>query len=49
MTQIVTEVGVIDPVWDQLVIEAQYGLEQEPLLGSMIHSTILHHSSLEQA
>ena len=49
MTKIVTEVGVLDPVWDQLVIEAQYGLEQEPLLGAMIHSSILHHSSLEQA
>ncbi|MDT2075045.1 MAG: serine O-acetyltransferase [Planktomarina sp.] len=49
MIQTVTAVPSLDPVWDQMVIEAQNGLEQEPLLGAMIHSSILHHSSLDQA
>ena len=49
MAQTVAEVGVLDPVWDKVVTEAQFALEKEPLLGAMIHSSILHHSSLEQA
>jgi|TARA_B110000971_G_C19992082_1_gene492437 serine O-acetyltransferase len=49
MAQIVTEVESLDPVWNQMVIEAQHGIEQEPLLGAMIHSSILHHNSLDQA
>ncbi len=49
MAQTIAEVGVLDPVWNKVVTEAQFALEKEPLLGAMIHSSILHHSSLEQA
>ena len=49
MAKIVTEVESLDPVWDQMVIEAKHGIEQEPLLGAMIHSSILHHDNLDQA
>ena len=49
MAQIIKEFESLDPVWDQMVIEAQHGIEQEPLLGAMIHSSILHHNNLDQA
>ena len=43
------EVKRFDPVWDRIVSEAKSVLDVEPLLGAMIHSSILHHSSLDQA
>jgi hypothetical protein len=49
MAQTAAHLKSIDPVWDEMVRQAQSALEQEPLLGAMIHSSILHHSSLEQA
>ena len=49
MTQTAAQLKTIDPVWDKMVRQAQSALEQEPLLGAMIHSSILHHSSFEQA
>ncbi|MBL4811325.1 MAG: serine O-acetyltransferase [Rhodobacteraceae bacterium] len=39
----------IDPVWDRIRGEAQTAIENEPLLGGLIHSSILHHPSLERA
>ncbi|MFU8897524.1 serine O-acetyltransferase [Roseinatronobacter thiooxidans] len=39
----------LDPVWARIREEAQQGLEREPLLGGMFHSSILHHKTLEQA
>jgi serine O-acetyltransferase len=38
-----------DPVWDQILDEANYLSINEPLLSSMVHSSILHHNSLDQA
>ena len=49
MAQTALEFGTLDPVWDKMVLEAQCALEKEPLLGAMIHSSILHHSSLDSA
>ena len=49
MVQTALEIGTLDPVWDKMVLEAQCALEKEPLLGAMIHSSILHHSSLDSA
>ena len=49
MAQTALEFGTLDPVWDRMVLEAQCALEKEPLLGAMIHSSILHHSSLDSA
>jgi len=49
MAQAAAHLKSIDPVWDKMVRQAQNALEKEPLLGAMIHSSILHHSSLEQA
>ncbi|WP_108484061.1 serine O-acetyltransferase [Oceaniglobus ichthyenteri] len=39
----------IDPVWSQITQEAQSAISDEPLLGGLIHSSILHHRSLERA
>ena len=49
MAQTAAQLETIDPVWDKMLRQAQSALAQEPLLGAMIHSSILHHSSLEQA
>ena len=49
MTDPALEIKRFDPVWDRIVSEAKSVLDVEPLLGVMIHSSILHHSSLDQA
>lgn len=38
-----------DPVWDRVRNEAEEIVANEPLLGGMIHSCILHHENLECA
>jgi serine O-acetyltransferase len=39
----------LDPVWSRIRDEAQEMVEREPLLGSMVHATVLHHDSFEDA
>ncbi len=39
----------IDPVWDQILQEAEAALTAEPLLGGMVHGAILPHATLERA
>lgn len=39
----------LDPVWDRVRREAKEIVDQEPLLGGMVHSCILHHDKLEGA
>ncbi|MFY0691842.1 MAG: serine O-acetyltransferase [Paracoccaceae bacterium] len=39
----------IDPVWQRVIEEARDAIVQEPLLGGLVHGSILHHSSLERA
>lgn len=39
----------VDPVWAQILREGNDALREEPLLGGLIHSSILHHKSVEQA
>ena len=38
-----------DPVWDRIREEAKAAHDQEPLLGGLLHSSILHHETFEQA
>ena len=38
-----------DPVWDQIKTEAVAAVRDEPLMGGMVHSSILHHKSLESS
>lgn len=39
----------VDPVWSRMRDEAQEIVEKEPLLGSLVHAVVLHHSTLEDA
>ena len=43
------KVTSVDPLWRRLSDEAEEAVRAEPLLGSLIHSGLLHHPSLERA
>ncbi|MDQ7071221.1 MAG: serine O-acetyltransferase [Rhodobacterales bacterium] len=49
MAKIKANVTEIDPVWSQITEEARSAIQAEPLLGGVIHTTILHHNSIECA
>ncbi len=42
-------IAALDPVWERIRIEAQEAVTDEPLLGGVFHSSVLHHKTLEQA
>ncbi|MEM1273861.1 MAG: serine O-acetyltransferase [Pseudomonadota bacterium] len=44
-----THVAELDPVWSQITAEAEEAVADEPLLGGLIHSSVLHHATLESA
>ncbi|MEN8840671.1 MAG: serine O-acetyltransferase [Octadecabacter sp.] len=39
----------VDPVWQRICTEAEQAIVDEPLIGGFVHSSVLHHSSLENA
>ena len=39
----------VDPVWDRIRAEALDAISAEPLLGGLVHSSLLHHLTMEQA
>lgn len=39
----------VDPVWDRIRTESEDAVRQEPLLGGLVHGSILHHPTLERA
>lgn len=39
----------LDPVWQRIREEAEIVVKAEPLLGGLVHSSILHHPTLERA
>lgn len=39
----------LDPVWSRVCDEAEAAVKADPLLGGMIHSSLLHHPTMEQA
>lgn len=39
----------LDPVWRQMRDEARQMVRDEPLMGSLVHSVILHHETLEDS
>ena len=41
--------ATVDPVWQRVRDEAQEAIRAEPLLGGLIHSSLLHHPSFERA
>jgi serine O-acetyltransferase len=44
-----TKIAQIDPVWSQISKEAEEAVRNEPLLGGLVHSSILHHPTIERA
>ncbi len=49
MPETQSKIAAIDPVWSRIVEEAEAAIKDEPLLGGLVHSTILHHGTLERA
>ncbi|MDJ1007520.1 MAG: serine O-acetyltransferase [Paracoccaceae bacterium] len=49
MAKTQTTLKTVDPVWTRIVEEAERAVVDEPLLGGLVHSSILHHASLERA
>ena len=43
------QLAELDPVWARIVSEAEQAVKDEPLLGGLIHSSVLYHGSLERA
>lgn len=39
----------VDPVWQRICDEAEAAIRDEPLIGGFVHSSVLHHTSLENA
>ncbi|MEL6377640.1 MAG: serine O-acetyltransferase [Pseudomonadota bacterium] len=49
MPQSNTKLAELDPVWARIKSEAERTVSEEPLLGGLIHSSILHHKTIESA
>jgi serine O-acetyltransferase len=49
MEHVQSSVIGLDPVWDRLCKEAHEAVENESLLGGVVHACVLHHSSIEEA
>lgn len=49
MAEMRAKLAKVDPVWSRICSEAEDAIKHEPLLGGMVHGTVLHHPTLEQA
>lgn len=49
MRETLSRVTTVDPIWDRIRSECLDAVRREPLIGGMIHGSILHHATLEQA
>ena len=49
MAETRTKFAELDPVWARIREEAEDAIAQEPLLGGLVHSSVLHHKTLESA
>ncbi len=49
MAETKVKLSSVDPVWRRVCDEAVEAIKAEPLLGGLIHSSLLHHSSMERA
>lgn len=49
MAETRTKALTLDPVWDRILREAEQAVEQEPLLGGVVHTSVLHHATFERA
>ena len=44
-----TKLAEVDPVWARIAREAETAIADEPLMGGLIHSSVLHHGSFDDA
>ena len=49
MARTQTHIAEVDPIWARILDEAEAAVGDEPLLGGVIHQSVLHHPSLERA
>jgi serine O-acetyltransferase len=49
MPDVRSKLALVDPVWDRICAEAHRAVIDEPLLGGMMHTNLLHHPSMERA
>lgn len=42
-------IAELDPIWSRIRDEADEAVAKEPLLGGLVHSSVLHHPTLERA
>lgn len=49
MTETIQKIAPLDPVWTRVRDEAVAAVRDEPLLGALIHSGLLHHPTMERA
>lgn len=49
MTMPRKKIAKVDPVWQRICKEANEIIDNEPLLGGLVHSSVLHHPTLERA
>jgi len=44
-----SKLAEVDPVWGRISREAEAAVSDEPLLGGLVHSSVLHHGTFESA
>ncbi len=49
MIEISRKPASVDPVWTRIRREAEEAIREEPLIAGLVHSSLLHHDSLENA
>lgn len=49
MAETRAKIAQLDPVWGRIISEAEQAVLDEPLLGGMVHYSILHHQTIERA
>ncbi len=49
MAETHAKLAEFDPVWAQIRTEAEDAIAHEPLFGGLVHSSILHHKTIESA
>ena len=49
MSHLKTRLESFDPVWAQITAEAEAAIDEEPLIGALVHAGILHHASIARA
>lgn len=49
MSEAKLNLAKLDPVWGQILTEAEQAVRDEPYLGGVLHASVLHHDSLEKS